>query len=57
MNPISVEELAQICHLSLTHFRRTFESVMHISPLYYLNSVPIDLNITGKRSPSSRSSG
>lgn len=42
MNPISVEELAQICHLSLTHFRRTFESVMHISPLYYLNSVRIE---------------
>ena len=41
MNPISVEELAQICHLSLTHFRRTFESVMHIGPLYYLNSVRI----------------
>ena len=42
MNPISVEELAQICHLSLTHFRRTFESVMHISPLYYLISVRIE---------------
>lgn len=41
MNKFSVEQLAALCHLSPTHFRRTFQSLMHVSPLAYLNSVRI----------------
>lgn len=41
MNKFPIEVLAEICHLSPTHFRRVFQSIMHISPLSYLNSVRI----------------
>ncbi|HJC22830.1 MAG TPA: AraC family transcriptional regulator [Candidatus Eisenbergiella merdavium] len=36
-----VEKLAEVCHLSPTHFRRVFHSIMHTSPLNYLNSIRI----------------
>ncbi len=42
MHPISVEDMADVCHLSVSHFRRTFHSVMGAAPLDFLNSTRID---------------
>ena len=39
--PIKVKELASICHISETHFRRIFSSYMNMSPLVYINQVRI----------------
>ena len=39
MHMIRVEELAQECHMSETHFRRLFESCMNMSPVDYINLV------------------
>lgn len=39
--PIRVKELADMCHISETHFRRIFSSYMEISPLEYINQVRI----------------
>ncbi|MNY74794.1 transcriptional activator FtrA [compost metagenome] len=36
MEPIHIEELAAICNLSITHFRRTFRACMGSAPLDYL---------------------
>lgn len=36
-----MEELADICHLSETHFRRLFLSAMGMSPLHFLNETRI----------------
>ena len=36
-----MEKLAEVCHLSPTHFRRVFHSIMNMSPLNYLNSTRI----------------
>lgn len=41
MNKFPIEYLAELCHLSPTHFRRVFQAIMHTSPLNYLNSVRI----------------
>ena len=41
MNKFPMEQLAEICHLSPTHFRRIFQSVMRTSPLHYLNTIRI----------------
>ncbi len=41
MNQFPVETLAELCHISLTHFRRIFLQVMDVSPLHYLNGVRI----------------
>lgn len=41
MHMIWVEELAQECHMSETHFRRLFESCMNMSPVDYINLVRI----------------
>ncbi len=38
----SVEMLADLCHLSVTHFRRVFHSIMETSPLEYLNKFRIN---------------
>lgn len=38
---ISMDTLAGICHMSTSHFRRIFHSIMQISPLDYLNNVRI----------------
>lgn len=38
---IRVEELAQVCHMSETHFRRVFEACMNMSPVDYINLVRI----------------
>ncbi|WP_026653292.1 AraC family transcriptional regulator [Butyrivibrio proteoclasticus] len=36
-----IEELADLCHLSQTHFRRVFHEIMNTSPLNYLNTTRI----------------
>ncbi|MCR5556361.1 MAG: AraC family transcriptional regulator [Butyrivibrio sp.] len=36
-----MEELADMCHLSQTHFRRVFHEIMNTSPLNYLNTTRI----------------
>lgn len=38
---IRVEDLAQVCHMSETHFRRIFEASMNMSPVDYINLVRI----------------
>ena len=38
---IRIEELADVCHISETHFRRLFTSYMKVSPLEYINTVRI----------------
>lgn len=37
-----IEHLADLCHLSVTHFRRIFNSIMGTSPLEYINNTRID---------------
>ena len=41
MMNFSMEELADMCHLSQTHFRRVFHEIMNTSPLNYLNTTRI----------------
>lgn len=41
MEPLKVGELAAWCHMSETHFRRTFSEYMKMSPLEYINLVRI----------------
>lgn len=38
---IRVSSLAEMCHVSETHFRRIFEKITHTSPLEYINMVRI----------------
>lgn len=40
-NDISIPELAEICHISETHFRRLFRNKFHMSPVDYLNHIRI----------------
>lgn len=42
MQSISIDDLADICHLSVSHFRRTFHEIMGAAPLDFLNSTRID---------------
>jgi len=42
MHHFSVDVLADLCHLSMTHFRRVFHSIMGTSPLEYLNKFRIN---------------
>lgn len=42
MQPIPIESLADLCHMSLTHFRRTFHEIMGTTPLDFLNSTRIE---------------
>jgi len=42
MNRITVDELADMCHLSTTHFRRLFVSIMGTSPLNFINTTRVD---------------
>lgn len=44
MKEIKILELAQICHMSETHFRRMFEEIMHTNPLDYINTVRIRMS-------------
>lgn len=41
MEPLKVSELASWCHMSETHFRRTFSTYMKMSPLEYINLVRV----------------
>lgn len=42
MQPICINDLADLCHLSISHFRRTFHEIMGAAPLDFLNSTRID---------------
>lgn len=42
MHEFMIEDLADRCEMSSTHFRRVFQSIMGTSPLDYLNRVRID---------------
>jgi len=41
MDDFTIEELADLCHLSESHFRRLFRGIMDTGPLEYCNSVRI----------------
>lgn len=42
MQQFTIELLADMCHLSVTHFRRTFNTIMGISPLEFINNTRIE---------------
>ena len=39
--PVKIEELAKMCHISETHFRRVFGECMQMTPVEYINRVRI----------------
>jgi AraC-like DNA-binding protein len=39
---IKISDLSDACHLSETHFRRVFVSIMNISPLDYVNRIRVE---------------
>lgn len=41
MKAIKINELAEICHMSETHFRRLFEETIQMTPVDYINFVRI----------------
>ena len=42
MTPITIDFLADLCHLSTTHFRRKFHETMGTAPLDFINSTRIE---------------
>ncbi|WP_151736820.1 AraC family transcriptional regulator [Paenibacillus tengchongensis] len=42
MSPMTIDELAELCHLSTTHFRRKFHEIMGTAPLDFLSSTRIE---------------
>lgn len=44
MKEIKILELARMCHMSETHFRRMFQYIMHMKPLDYINTVRIRMS-------------
>jgi len=38
---IKIEQLAEVCNMSVSYFRRLFVECMHISPLEYVNTIRI----------------
>lgn len=42
MMPVTIDYLADLCHLSTTHFRRKFHEIMGTTPLDFLNSTRIE---------------
>jgi AraC-like DNA-binding protein len=42
MTPMTIDDLADLCHLSNTHFRRKFHEIMGSAPLDFLNSTRIE---------------
>jgi AraC-like DNA-binding protein len=42
MIPVTIDELAELCHLSTTHFRRKFQEIMGTTPLDFLNSTRVE---------------
>lgn len=43
MDPINLDDLSNICHLSQPHLRRLFRTAMALSPIEYLNIVRIKM--------------
>jgi AraC-like DNA-binding protein len=41
MVDFSIDDLANLCHMSTTHFRRVFNSIMQTNPLEYVNQIRI----------------
>lgn len=41
MEPIRIEQLAEVCHISESHFRRVFSSYVNMGPLEYINLIRI----------------
>ncbi len=41
MQQFSIDHLANLCHLSVTHFRRVFHSIMGVSPLEFIMNTRI----------------
>ncbi len=41
MEPLKIEDLADNCHLSESHFRKIFSACMGMGPIEYLNMVRI----------------
>lgn len=41
MDNFSIEDLADVCHMSASHFRKLFSAIMGISPLEHLNRTRI----------------
>lgn len=39
--PVKIEELARMCHISETHFRRVFGECMQMTPVEYINRVRV----------------
>lgn len=37
-----IQKLADVCHMSQTHFRRVFGEIMHMAPLEYVNLVRVE---------------
>lgn len=42
MTPMTINDLAELCHLSTTHFRRKFHDIMGTAPLDFLSSTRIE---------------
>ena len=42
MHNIAIDYLAELCHLSTTHFRRVFSSSMSATPLHFINTLRVD---------------
>lgn len=42
MNDVSVEQLAKLCHMSTSHFRRLFKQILGCSPKDYLQIIRIE---------------
>lgn len=42
MDPVTVPQLAQLCHISTTHLRRLFQTIMNCSPLEYLQGIRLE---------------
>ena len=42
MNDVSVEALAELCHVSVSHFRRLFKQVLGWAPQEYLQIIRVD---------------
>ncbi len=40
---LKVKTLAEVCHMSETHFRRVFRAIMSIGPLEYINIVRVEM--------------
>lgn len=40
---IRVNDMAEVCHMSETHFRRVFREIMSVGPLEYINMVRVEM--------------